>query len=122
MKWIEKNRKNTTTVWLVLLLIIAVLSIWLCSIIEIISNQITLSSQGVVEELSIYQGALQLWKSVYVGAILSATAILMASGLVTLLIPQSCSLSKKLKLKDTCNPIKQNLSKDDDLLEKPHCV
>lgn len=123
MKWVKKNKKNTTIVWLVLLLIIAVSSIWLCSIIELISNQITISTQGmVVEESWLYEGALRLWKSAYVVIILSATAILMASGLVTLLIPQSHNVIKKVKLKDVSDPFQQNLSREAELLKEPHCV
>ena len=123
MKWVEKNKKNTTTVWIVLLLIIAILSIWLCSIIELISNQITISTQGmVVEDSWLYEGALRLWKSAYVVIILSATAILIASGLVTLLLPQSQNVIKKVKSKNVSDLFQQNLSRDAELVKEPHCV
>ena len=101
MSWVEKNRKNILALWVTLLLIIAVLSIWLCSIVEIVGNEVFLSSKEVVvEESLIYEEALQLWKSAYVIVILTATAMLVASGMVTVLVPQPHRFLKKVKLKD----------------------
>jgi len=48
MSWVEKNRKNILALWVTLLLIIAVLSIWLCSIVEIVGNEVFLSSKEVL--------------------------------------------------------------------------
>ena len=121
MKWVEKNRKSNLTIWIALLLIIAALSIWLCSIIEIIGNEVTLANQAVVEEeFWLYEGALQLWKSAYVIVILTATGILIASGMVTILVPQPRTLIKKVKLKDRHTFFEENFtSSDDKLMEEP---
>jgi hypothetical protein len=84
MKWVEKNRKSNLTIWIALLLVVAALSIWLCSIIEMFGSEVASSTQAVVEqEFWLYEGALQLWKSAYVIVILTATGILIAVGVVT---------------------------------------
>ena len=76
MKWVEKNIKNSLTLWIALILINAILSVWLCFIIETISSEVLLSSKDVVvEEFRIYEGTLQLWKSAYVIVILTATGL-----------------------------------------------
>jgi len=96
MKWVEKNRKSKLAIWIALLLIIAGLSIWLCSVIEMFGSEVTSSTQAVVEqEFWFYEGALQLWKSAYVIVILAATGILIAAGMVTILVPQPHGIHKK---------------------------
>jgi hypothetical protein len=84
MKWVEKNRKSNLTIWIALLLVVAALSIWLCSVIEMFGIEVASSTQAVVEqEFWLYEGALQLWKSAYAIVILTATGILIAAGIVT---------------------------------------
>lgn len=117
MKWVDKKIKNNLAVWIALLLITAALSIWLFSVIEIIGNEVLLSTNSVVgKEFWFYESTLKLWKSVYIIVIFTATGMLIASGLVTTLIPQPQRLVKKAKLKDKQIFLKEN---DNNLLEKP---
>jgi hypothetical protein len=121
MKWVEKNIKNSLTLWIALILINAILSVWLCFIIETISSEVLLSSKDVVvEEFRIYEGTLQLWKSAYVIVILTATGLVIASGMATILIPQPRRFVKKVKLKDRSLIFEEEnvTSNDDEVLEK----
>jgi hypothetical protein len=125
MKWVEKNRKNCLTLWIALLVINAILSVWLCFIIETIGSEVLLSSKDVVvEEFRIYEGALQLWKSAYVIVILTATGLVIASGMATILIPQPRRFVKKVKLKDRSLIFEEEnvTSNDDEVLEKSTVV
>lgn len=97
MKWVERNRKNGLTLWIALIVINAILSVWLCFIIEAIGSEVLLFSKDmVVEEFLSYEGTLALWKNVYVILLLTATGLVIASGVVTLLIPQPRRLAKKI--------------------------
>jgi hypothetical protein len=125
MKWVEKNRKNCLTLWIALLVINAILSVWLCFIIETIGSEVLLSSKDVVvEEFRIYEGALQLWKSAYVIVILTATGLVIASGMATILNPQPRRFVKKVKLKDRSLIFEEEnvTSNDDEVLEKSTVV
>jgi hypothetical protein len=125
MKWVEKNIKNSLTLWIALILINAILSVWLCFIIETISSEVLLSSKDVVvEEFRIYEGTLQLWKSAYVIVILTATGLVIASGMATILIPQPRRFVKKVKLKDRSLIFEEEnvTSNDDEVLEKSTVV
>jgi len=68
----------------------------------------------------IYEEALQLWKSAYVIVILTATAMLVASGMVTVLVPQTHILFKKVKLKDRYAVFEEEkvTRNDDEVLEE----
>lgn len=121
MKWVEKNRKNSLKLWIALILLNAILSVWLCFIIETIGSEVLLSSKDVVaEEFRIYEGTLQLWKSAYVIVILTATGLVIASGMATILIPQPRRFVKKVKLKDRSLIFEEEnvTSNDDEVLEK----
>ena len=121
MKWVEKNRKNSLKLWIALILINAILSVWLCFIIETIGSEVLLSSKDVVaEEFRIYEGTLQLWKSAYVIVIPTATGLVIASGMATILIPQPRRFVKKIKLRDRSLIFEeQNVTRnDDEVLEK----
>ena len=97
MKWVDGNRKNGLTLWIVLIVINAILSVWLCFIIEAIGSEVLLFSKDiVVEDFSSYEGSLALWKNAYVILILTATGLVIASGVATLLIPQPRRLAKKI--------------------------
>lgn len=99
MRRVENIRKNNFAVWIVILLVSAALSIWLCSIIENIGNIFFLSAKEVVvEESWLYEGTLQLWRSAYVIVIFAATGILIASGMATMLLPQSHIIVQTVKL------------------------
>jgi hypothetical protein len=77
----EKHKKNHV-VWFGLLLIAAALIIWLCSIIEIKSNEIMLTTQNLsMEEIWGYEGALQWWENAYLTAVIPTAGILTISGL-----------------------------------------
>ena len=99
MRWVDNIRKNNFAVWIVILLVSATLSIWLCSIIEIIGNIFFLSAKEVVvEESWLYEGTLQMWRSAYVIVIFAATGIIIASGMAMMLIPQSRRFVQRVKL------------------------
>jgi len=117
MKWVDKKIKTNLAVWIPLLLINLALCIWLCSVIEIIGNEVLLPTNSVVgKEFWFYESTLKLWKSVYMIVIFTATGMLIASGLVTILITQPQRLVKKVKLKDKQILLKEN---DNNPLEKP---
>lgn len=121
MKWVEKNRKNSLKLWIALILLNAILSVWLCFIIETIGSEVLLSSKDVVaEEFRIYERELQLWKSACVIVILTATGLVIASGMATILIPQPRRFVKKVKLKDRSLIFEEEnvTSNDDEVLEK----
>lgn len=75
-----------------LLLIFSALSICLISIIELVSNEVMLTQNLSMEEVWRYEGALKWWKVVYNTTILPATAILMVSGILTILRPKLLSI------------------------------
>jgi len=85
----EKSEKIKLTLWIGILLIIAAFTIWLYSIIEIKSNEITLSTQKLsVEEFWRYDGALQWWKNAYWTVIFPMWGILTLSGITIMISPQ----------------------------------
>ena len=107
MIWIKNHKKSKLTVWIGLLLLISALSIWLYSIIELISNEIMLTTQNLsIEEVWRYEGALQWWKNVYVTAIIPATAALTLSGTTTIL---SQKLFSRFAQKDPFNKLEKNI-------------
>jgi len=100
MKWVDKKIRNNLAVWIAVLLITAVLSIWLFSVIEIIGKEVLLSTNSLVgKELWFYESTLKLWKSVYILVIFTVTGMLIASGLITMLIPQPQRLARAHKLR-----------------------
>ena len=108
MNWIKNHKKLNLTVWVGLLLIIAALSIWLYSIIELKGNEIMLTTQNLsIEEVWRYEGALQWWKNAYTTAIIPATAILTISGIATILSQQLRGFSQKDALSKLEENIKQ---------------
>ena len=50
MKWVEKNRKKDLMLWIALIVINAILSVWLCFIIEAIGSKVLLFSKDLVVE------------------------------------------------------------------------
>ena len=95
MKWVEKNRKKDLMLWIALIVINAILSVWLCFIIEAIGSEVLLFSKDlVVEEFRIYEVTLQLWNSAYLIVLLTATCLVIAIGMATMLIPQTRKLVK----------------------------
>jgi hypothetical protein len=97
MKWVERNRKNGLTLWIALIIVNAILSVWLCFIIEAIGSEVLLFSKDmVVEDFLSYEGTLALWKNAYMMLIITATGLVIASGVATLLIPQPRRLAKKV--------------------------
>lgn len=81
MSGMEKHKKTNLTVWVGLLLIIAALTIWFFSFIELKSNEIMLTTQLSIEEVWRYEGALQWWKNAYVTVVLPTIGILTISGI-----------------------------------------
>jgi len=110
MNWMKNQKKLNLAVLMGLVLIIAALSIWFVSIIEIKGKEIILATQDLrLEEVWRYEGALQWWKNAYVTTIFPATAILTISGIVTMLSPQLLSrFTKKNGLKKFEEIIKQS--------------
>jgi hypothetical protein len=95
----EKHKKNYA-VWFGLLLIAAALIIWLCSIIEIKSDEIMLTTQNLsMEEVWRYEGALQWWENAYFTAVLPAAGILTISGLGLMSSPHIRGFIQKGSLK-----------------------
>ena len=64
MNGVEKQ-KNHYTLWIGLSLILTAVCIWICSIIEIISNEFMLTQDLPIKEVWRYEGALQWWKNAY---------------------------------------------------------
>lgn len=107
MNWIRNHKKLNLSVWIGLLLIIAALSIWFYSIIELKSNEIMLTTQNLsIEKVWLYEGALQWWKNVYVTAIIPGTAVLTLSGIASILSQQ---LFSRFAQKDALNKFEENI-------------
>ena len=83
MNWINYKKINLTRIGL--LLIIVAMSIWIIAIIELVSNEVMLTKNLSIEEVWLYEGALQWWKNFYTAAIIPATAVLSLSGIALLL-------------------------------------
>ena len=81
MSRMKKHKKSNLTVWVGLLLIIAALTIWLFSFIELKSNEIMLTTQLSIEEVWLYEGALQWWENAYVTVVLPTIGILTIFGI-----------------------------------------
>ena len=125
MKWVEKNRKNGLILWIALIVINAILCVWLCFLIEVIGSEVLLFSKDlVVEEFRIYEGTLQLWNSASLILLLSATGLLIASGMATMLIPQPRRFVKKAKLRDRSLIFEEEAvtTKDEEVLDKSTVV
>ena len=121
----ENNRKNNFTLWIAILLVTAALSIWLCSIIEIIGKEFFLSTKELgVEEFWLYKGTLQMWRSAYVIVIFTATGILITSGMATMLIPQPLTIIRKVKLRKGGHAVfeEEKVTRNEGILEKPIAV
>ena len=119
MKWVERYLDTSLVVWVGLLFIVAVLSVWLCSIIEFIGNEFLVSSEVVVGEFWLYEVTLQVWNSVHFGVIFAATAILIMSGVMLFVVPQSCRVVKSVKLGYTSAYDEDGSKIEGDLLEEP---
>jgi hypothetical protein len=92
----EKHKKTNLTVWVGLLLIAGALIIWGCSIIELKSNEIMLTTKNLsVEEVWRYEGALQWWRKAYVKAVLPTTGFLTISGIALISSPQILAFVEK---------------------------
>ena len=92
MNLITNHKKHNLTILIGLILTISALSIWICSIIELKSNEIMLATQNIpLEEVWRYEGALQWWKNFYTTTIIPATTILSLAGIATILSPQLLS-------------------------------
>ena len=84
MNWIKNHKNINLSVWIGLALIVAALSIWLLSIIELTSNEIMLTENLPIEEVWRYEGALNWWKATYNTAIIPTTVILVISGMLSI--------------------------------------
>jgi hypothetical protein len=84
MNWINYYKKlNLTRIGL--LLVIVAMGIWIIAIIELVSNEVMLTQNLSIEEVWLYEGALQWWKNFYTTAIIPVTAVLSLSGIALLL-------------------------------------
>jgi hypothetical protein len=106
MNWINYKKFNLTRIGL--LLIIIAMSIWICSLIELKSNEIMLTQNLSIEEVWRYEGALQRWKNVYATAIIPVTVVLTLSGIVILLRKQ---LPSRFVQKDALNKLEEKIKK-----------
>ena len=125
MNWMKKPKKINLTVWIGVLLITVAFSIWLYSIIEIQSNEIMLATQDLgVEEVWLYEGALQWWKNAYWTAILPTWGILTISGIATILSPQLRGFAQKVTLKKPELTLVEEkaVSRNDNVKEEPILV
>ncbi|MGD9131213.1 MAG: hypothetical protein PVH73_06525 [Candidatus Bathyarchaeota archaeon] len=85
LNWVNYSKIfNLTRIGL--LLVVVAGSIWLCSVIELKSNEIMLTQNLGIEEVWLYEGALQWWRNFYTTAIIPATAVLALSGIALLLL------------------------------------
>ena len=85
MNWIKNKKKFNIYVWIGLALLLAAISIWLVSIIELKSNEIMLTQKNLpIEEVWRYNGALNWWKAAYNTAIIPTTAILVLFGMLSI--------------------------------------
>jgi hypothetical protein len=108
MNWINNYGKKFNLARIGLLLVIVAVSIWLCSVIELKSNEVMLAQNLSIEEVWRYEGALQWWKSVYATAIIPVTAVLALSGIVLLLSQQ---LPIRFAQKDSLNRFEEKIKK-----------
>jgi hypothetical protein len=84
MNWIKNHKNFNLSVWIGLALMLAALTVWLLSIIELTSNEIMLTQNLSIEEVWRYEGALNWWKATYNTAIIPTTAILALSGMLSI--------------------------------------
>jgi hypothetical protein len=121
----EKIGKINLTLWIGISLIVAAFTIWLCSIIEIKSNEIMLSTQNLtVEEFWLYDGALQWWKNAYWTVIFPMWGILTLSGITIMISPQLPRFAQKLTARThRLNVVgKEAVSMRDNIKEEPTAV
>ena len=97
MNWIKNHKNFNLSVYIGLTLMLAALTIWLFSIIELTSNEIMLTQNLAIEEVWRYEGALNWWKAAYNTAIIPTTAILALSGMLSI---KGQSLFSRLIQKD----------------------
>jgi hypothetical protein len=84
---VEKNTRYKLSLWIVLLLISGVLTVEICSLIDVLGNDLGLSFGNVVGDGEYFSSAYVLWKSVYVLLLFVATGMLIACGVVCMLSP-----------------------------------
>ena len=84
--WVDKNTRNKLTLWVSLLLISVMLTLGICSIIDAVVNEVLFSK--IMIEVGYYSAAYEVWKNLYVILLFVATGMVIASGLITILIPQ----------------------------------
>ena len=115
-----KHKKNHYTLWIGLSIIIAATSIWICSIIEIISNEFMLTQNLPIKEVWRIEGALQWWKNAYWTTILPTWGILTLSGTAIISNQKLIRLAQTLASK-TLGPTffeKEPISNKDRTIEK----
>ena len=86
--WVDKNSRNRLTLWIGLLLISVILTLGICSLIDAVSNEALQFSKNAIDQVGSYTPAYELWQNTYVILLLVATGMVIASGVVTILIPQ----------------------------------
>ena len=118
------EKKNHYTLWIGLSLIIAAICIWICSIIEIMSNEFMLTQNLPIKEIWRIEGALQWWKNAYWTTILPMWGILTLSGTAIISNQQLIRFTQTLASK-TIGPTffeKEAISSKDNNREKPLLV
>lgn len=110
MNWSGPKNINHTK-WTGVLLLAAALIILVLSLIEIKSNEIMLATQNLsIEEVWLYEGALQWWQNIFTTTILPTTQILTTTGIATILTSQLLKFAQKdhqIKKNPTNNPLKK---------------
>ena len=84
--WVDKNTRNKLTLWVSLLLISVMLTLGICSIIDAVVNEVLFSK--IMIEVGYYSAAYEVWKNLYVILLFVATGMVIASGVITILMPQ----------------------------------
>ena len=90
----EQQQLNITKLLGLVLIVIGV-SVWIISIIELVSNEVMLAQNLSMEDVWHYEGARQWWENVYATAIIPATVVLIISGILIMLSPRISKYVKK---------------------------
>jgi hypothetical protein len=95
MNWKQKFEHYKIFHFLGLFLLALAIIVWAVSLLELVRNEIMLSNAQPfrlsVEEIWMYNGALQWWKSIYASVIIPITLILALAGITTVFYSQLLS-------------------------------
>jgi hypothetical protein len=124
MDWIRKDDRINLATLVGLILVIAALTIWFCTIMEIQSLETSLATQDLGVKVQLFEEALQRLKNAYVTTIIPASGILTISGVAVILGPKLIGSAQNVSLRTRWFTLVEDeaVSRKNDEMKEPRVV